>query len=88
MVKIEVIYLSDEGQAFQAHCVLPIGSSVNDALNASGIFKQFPETIDLPVGIFAKKVTPETILREGDRVEIYRPLTNDPKEKRRIRAKN
>lgn len=40
------------------------------------------------VGIFAKKKTPDTVLREGDRVELYRPLLADPKETRRRRAGN
>lgn len=39
-----------------------------------------------PVGIFGKKKAPDTVLRDGDRVEIYRPLLADPKESRRRRA--
>ncbi len=38
------------------------------------------------VGIFGNKVSPEQVLRDGDRVEIYRPLLADPKEVRRQRA--
>lgn len=38
------------------------------------------------VGIFGKKKTPDTVLRDGDRVELYRPLLADPKESRRRRA--
>lgn len=38
------------------------------------------------VGIFGKLKTPDTVLREHDRVEIYRPLLADPKESRRLRA--
>lgn len=87
MVKVEVIYLPDDQQIFQKHCLLPEGALVAHALTQSGIVEQHPETAALSVGIFGKKVTPDTLLREGDRVEIYRPLTNDPKEKRRIRAK-
>ena len=50
--------------------------------------KEFPE-INLetdPVGIFGKHTTLDHILREKDRVEIYRPLIADPKEIRRQRA--
>ena len=38
------------------------------------------------IGIFGRKAPPEQVLREGDRVEIYRPLIADPKEARRRRA--
>lgn len=40
------------------------------------------------VGIFSKLKTPQTVLREHDRVELYRPLLADPKESRRKRAKS
>jgi len=42
---------------------------------------------DLKVGIWARKVDLQTPLREHDRVELYRPLTADPKEARRLRYK-
>lgn len=88
MLKIEVIYIAADQQVFQHFCELPVGSTVNDALKEADVYTQFPEVVELPVGIFAKKVAKDTPLRDGDRVEIYRALTNDPKEKRRIRAKN
>ena len=55
-------------------------SSAEQAINQSGILKQFPE-IDLKqnkIGIFGRVVKLEEPLREGDRVEIYRPITADP----------
>lgn len=64
------------------------GVSVEQGIMASGILQKFPE-IDLAqnkIGIFGKLVKPDTILRERDRVEIYRPLFADPKEVRRQRA--
>lgn len=61
-------------------------ATVSDALNASGIYAIHPETRGLPVGIFAKQVSLEHILKEGDRIEIYRPLILDPKENRRQKA--
>jgi hypothetical protein len=57
-------------------------------VQASGILKKFPE-IDLAqnkLGIFGKLTKNDTVLRERDRVEIYRPLVADPKEVRRQRA--
>lgn len=60
-----------------------------DAIEASGIMQRFPE-IDLdrqPVGVFGRHRRLEDPLRDGDRVEIYRPLIADPKEMRRRRAR-
>ena len=64
------------------------GSSAEAAIVASGIIKKFPE-IDLAqnkIGIFGKLVKLDTVLRDHDRVEIYRPLIADPKEVRKQRA--
>ena len=64
------------------------GTTLKEAVLASGILESFEE-IDLSkdrVGIFSKFATLETILREKDRVEIYRPLIADPKKVRKERA--
>ena len=61
------------------------GSTVRDAVIASGLLPQF-DPDHSPVGIFGKKKAPDTVLRDGDRVEIYRPLVADPKDARRRRA--
>ncbi|MHB1948366.1 MAG: RnfH family protein [Gammaproteobacteria bacterium] len=65
------------------------GATIEEAIDRSGILEIFPE-IDLTkqkVGIFSqiKKLTDR--VKEGDRIEIYRPLLIDPKEARRKRAK-
>jgi len=60
---------------------LPEGATIQDAINKSGILKQFPD-IDLEkqkVGIYTKVSKLDTVLNDGDRVEIYRPITCDPK---------
>ena len=59
---------------------LPPGSRVRDALRAAGIKAD-------SVGVFGKRVDPDAPLADGDRVEIYRPLGLDPKERRRQRAR-
>ncbi|MCK0513148.1 RnfH family protein [Aromatoleum buckelii] len=67
---------------------LPEGITVGEAILSSGITGQFPE-IDLArqkVGIFGKLVALDRVLEDGDRVEIYRPVTRDPKTVRK-RAK-
>lgn len=66
------------------------GTTAYEAVARSGITEVFPE-IDInsnPMGIFGKliKAPKEQMLKEGDRVEIYRPLIADPKEARAKRA--
>ena len=59
---------------------VPNGGTVRDAIERSGILAKFPE-IDLDqqkVGVFGKISTLDTALNDGDRVEIYRPITADP----------
>jgi len=65
-----------------------VNSSVDEAIQASGILHKFEE-IDLAknkVGIFGKIVELDQILHDQDRVEIYRPLMVDPMQARRKRA--
>ncbi len=64
------------------------GTTAEQAIRASGILEKFPE-IDMAqnrIGIFGKLAKPDNVLRENDRVEIYRPLIADPKGVRRQRA--
>ena len=86
-ILIEVAYALPQQQI-----ILPVkvaeGTTAAQAVEASGILQKFPE-IDLQqnkLGIFGKLVKPDLVLRERDRVEIYRPLIADPKEVRRQRA--
>ncbi|MGQ3889732.1 RnfH family protein [Legionella sp. CNM-1927-20] len=87
MVEVEVIYIDSEQVITHLYCKLPEGATVEDALKESAIFTLCPEIDELPIGIFSKRVERTTPLRTGDRIEIYRPLLTDPKEKRRLRAK-
>ncbi|GGP24266.1 MULTISPECIES: RnfH family protein [Silvimonas] len=86
-IVVEVVYATRDKQKLLSVKV-PEGTTAEEAVRRSGILAEFPE-IDLAVnklGIFAKAVKPDTVLREKDRVEIYRPLIADPKEVRRQRA--
>lgn len=59
---------------------VPDGSTIKEAIEFSGLLKQFPD-IDLEnqaVGIFGKISKLDTKVVDGDRVEIYRPITADP----------
>jgi putative ubiquitin-RnfH superfamily antitoxin RatB of RatAB toxin-antitoxin module len=87
MIAIEVVYATPEQQVIVA-LDLPENSTLETAINASGLLVRIPE-IDLSataVGIFGKLCELNQLLKAGDRVEIYRPLTHDPKEARRQRA--
>jgi putative ubiquitin-RnfH superfamily antitoxin RatB of RatAB toxin-antitoxin module len=67
---------------------LATDATVADAIEQSGIVAKFDgfELDEAKVGIFGQKVSMAQTLRDGDRVEIYRPLLADPKEVRRQRA--
>lgn len=87
MVKVELVYLAKEGPGFFLELSLPTGATVGEALSQSKIYELHPETKSLAVGIYAQLVTEDRVLRDGDRIELYRPLLIDPKEKRRQVAK-
>jgi len=85
---VEVAYALPDKQVILA-IKLPEGQTVEEAIHASGILKRF-DNIDLKknkVGVFGKTTTLDHVLQDGDRVEVYRPITCDPKEVRRQRAK-
>ena len=66
------------------------GTTIAQAIAASGVLVRFPE-IDLArnkLGLFGKLKPADTVLRDGDRIEIYRPLQADPMESRRRRARH
>ncbi len=87
-INVDVCYALRDRQEI-VHLRLPEGCTVQRAIEASGLLQKHPE-IDLAkgnkLGVFAKLVKPDTVLRDKDRVEIYRPLIADPKEVRRKRA--
>lgn len=74
--------------SFLRSLTVPAGTTLKQALEQSGLLREIPG-IDLAVnmvGIYGKKKPLDTVLREHDRVEVYRPLQADPKEARRRRA--
>ena len=79
-MKISVAYAMPEKQVW-AELDVEDGCTVEKAIEQSKILIQFP-SIDLStqkIGIFGKFCKPDTVLNEGDRVEIYRAITADPK---------
>ena len=88
-MEIEVAYAMPHKQVL-LKITVPDGCTVAAAIECSGMRAEFPDVeIDAgSVGIFSRKVPLDHILREGDRVEIYRPLIADPKEMRKQRARS
>ena len=63
------------------------GTTIEAAIAASGVLAELGlDLATTPVGIYGKKKPPDTVLREHDRIELYRPLVADPKDSRRRRA--
>ena len=88
-MRVEIAYSSETQQ--QLHTLeLPLGSRVRDAIQQSGLLACCPELTweTLLVGIFSRRCDLDTVVQPGDRVEIYRPLQTDPKERRRQRAQH
>jgi len=87
LLRVEVVYALPQRQEL-VRLALPSGSTLQQAVEASGLLQKYPE-IDLSgnkLGIYGKLAKLETVLRDHDRVEIYRPLIADPKESRKQRA--
>ncbi len=86
-MRIEVVYALPLDQQLVT-LELPEGATVGDAMRCSGLLERYPEITGaaLPVGIWGRLVSVDAMLRDQDRVEIYRALTADPKEVRRRRA--
>jgi putative ubiquitin-RnfH superfamily antitoxin RatB of RatAB toxin-antitoxin module len=87
LIEVEVAYAKPEEQVIVTISV-PQGTTIEQAANLSGLLVRFPEIShsDLKLGIFGVVCKPEQIVKQGDRVEIYRALIHDPKEARRQRA--
>ncbi|WP_416308260.1 RnfH family protein [Neptunicella sp. SCSIO 80796] len=86
-ISLEVAYALPDRQAL-LQVVVEQGATVEQAIKASGILKRFAD-IDLQtskVGIWNRACKLADQPRNGDRIEIYRPLIADPKEARRRRA--
>lgn len=87
MVNVEVAYAKSEEQAIVT-LAMEDGATVEAAINASRLLERFPEIglSGINAGIFGVACKLDQPVREGDRIEIYRPLVHDPKEARRQRA--
>lgn len=87
-LSLEVAYAKPDEQVILTLTVSE-GCTLLEAIHSSGILQRFPE-IDLSkqaIGVFSQPRQLGERAEEGDRIEIYRPLLNDPKETRRRKAK-
>jgi putative ubiquitin-RnfH superfamily antitoxin RatB of RatAB toxin-antitoxin module len=86
-INIEVVYALPAEQTLIKKSV-PQGTTVLEGIQSSGLLEKYPD-LDLSahkLGIYGKLTKPDTVLRDKDRIEIYRALIADPKEVRRKRA--
>lgn len=85
-ITVEVVLALPEQQIVR-RVSLANGATALEALQASGLEREWPERVDPQrLGVHARRVAPEHRVNDGDRIEIYRPLALDPKEARRRRA--
>jgi uncharacterized protein len=88
LLHIEVVYCPQPGRSERVYLQLPHGAILQDAVAASGLCQRHAlAQATLQMGIWGRVQPPHTVLRDLDRVELYRPLRVDPKEARRLRYK-
>lgn len=83
---VEVVYSPGAGQVEQTRLLLPHGARLVDALRASGVCQRHGlDEATVSAGIWGRVRPLHTLLRDHDRVELYRALRVDPKQARRLR---
>ncbi len=85
--KVELVFAPAVGPVVHYFIDFSPGLTVEAAIKASTILQHYPELATLKKGIFSKPVDDHDPVVAGERIEFYRPLLIDPKEKRRLRAK-
>ena len=87
-IRVEVAYAEPERQKIIT-LTMNEGATLKQAVERSGMVRFFPYLVlqNATFGVFSLPRPPDYVLRDGDRVEIYRPLIADPKEMRRQRAR-
>lgn len=90
-INIEIAYATEKQQDI-LKITIPINSKIVDAIKFSNILEKHPEIdiTNLAVGVFGKRIyeIENYVIKNNDRIEIYRPLLKSPNQKRLERAKN
>ncbi|MGB6307273.1 MAG: RnfH family protein [Steroidobacteraceae bacterium] len=86
-IRVEIAYAEPQ-RAIVKTLSLPAGSRIADALRAAALDPDFKgvDLVNSPLGVFGIAAGKDYVLKEGDRIEIYRPLAADPKDARRSRV--
>jgi putative ubiquitin-RnfH superfamily antitoxin RatB of RatAB toxin-antitoxin module len=86
-MRVTVLYSPAPREVLEWQVILPEAATVRQALQASGLSQVRPalDVRSADVGVWGRKGHLDQVLREGDRVEVYRPLLVDPKLARRER---
>ena len=86
-ISVELVFAMPDKQVLRS-VTLAEGSSVDDVIAMGNLLRDFPELAleDMQAGIWGRPVDRDHVVREGDRVELYRPLEMDPREARRLKA--
>jgi uncharacterized protein len=91
MIQVTVVFSPAPRTVLEIQLRLPVGTMLSQALaelpwpDRGDVLKDSISDRSVSVGIWGRKAGPETVLREGDRLELYRPLRVDPKVARRER---
>ncbi len=88
-ISVLVVWASGAGSEETARLQVAPGTTVEQAVAGSALVRQFPPSggDDVRYGIWGKRAAPQSLVRDGDRIEIYRPLKVDPKLARTRRAR-
>ena len=86
-LRVTVVYSPVARQVTEINLRMTAHSRVLDALQQSGLLVHFPDIdhVDITVGVWGRKASLDQLLRDQDRLEVYRPLRVDPKVARRER---
>ena len=86
-IRISVAY-AEPGRQTRLELEVPPGTTAAEAIERSGLRARHAGIpADAAIGVFGRVVGPGTVLADGDRVELYRPLPADPKDTRRRLAR-
>jgi uncharacterized protein len=85
LIEVELVYSPAARSVERLTLAVPAGSTLGQALLGSGVAVRLGLGSELCFGVWGRRAGPDTVLRAGDRVEVYRGLLVDPKEARRLR---